>query len=218
MKLACKADPRLGASRSGCAADSLAMTAAIFIDKDGTLVDDVPYNVDPGKVRLAHGAFGALAALRGAGYRLVVVTNQSGIARGLIDDAGVQEIGRHLAEVLAAGGIPLDGYYYCPHHPDGSVEAYSVECDCRKPAPGLIHRAAADLGLDVPASWMIGDIAADIDAGIAAGCRTALVNDLPERELPHVTRPPDVVARTLSAAAEGILALRARVGARVQPS
>ena len=195
------------------------MSAAIFLDKDGTLVEDLPYNVDPGKVRLAAGALDGLRALSECGYRIVVVTNQSGVARGLFDEDAVRAVGRHLAEVLASDGIALDGFYYCPHHPDGSIDRYRCDCDCRKPAPGLLHRAAEDLDVDLAASWMVGDIAADVEAGVAAGCRTALVNDAPELELRQMSRRPDIVARDLRQAVTGIIGLSTTpIGAPVQPS
>jgi histidinol-phosphate phosphatase family protein len=181
--------------------------AAIFIDKDGTLVEDVPYNIDPQRVRLAERAVDGLRALRAAGFRIVVITNQSGVARGLFGEGEVRAMGSHLAELLDAEGAALDGFYYCPHHPDGHIPDYAVGCDCRKPAPGLIRRAAADLRLQLEASWMIGDIATDIEAGAAAGCRTALVNRRPDVELRQLAQQPDVVAPDLAAAAARIVAL-----------
>ena len=119
---------------------------AVFLDKDGTLVDDVPYNVDPDLVRLAPGAMGGLSRLTAAGYALVLVTNQSGVARGLFEASALDAVWARLAELLAAQGLALDSIHFCPHHPGGSVPAYAAACDCRKPAPGMLRRAAAERG------------------------------------------------------------------------
>jgi histidinol-phosphate phosphatase family protein len=180
---------------------------AVFLDKDGTLVDDVPYNVDPDKVRLSRGAAAGLGALHAAGYRLVVVSNQSGVARGYFAEEALEGVRRRLAELLAAAGVPLAGFYWCPHHPAGAVAAYSVACDCRKPAPGLILRAARELDLDLGASWLVGDILDDVEAGRRAGCRTVLLDNGHEtgwRRAPQ--REPHAVAADLGEAARLILA------------
>jgi histidinol-phosphate phosphatase family protein len=175
---------------------------AVFFDKDGTLVENVPYNVDPQKIKLAAGAETGLPALHNAGYRLVVVSNQSGVARGMFEEAALAGVEVRLRELLGTLGVPLAGFYYCPHHPDGSVAAYARSCDCRKPAPGLVLLAEKELGLDLRSSWFVGDIADDIEAGRRAGCRTILVGD--GREHPAET-PPDYVARDLAEAARYIL-------------
>jgi D,D-heptose 1,7-bisphosphate phosphatase len=192
---------------------------AVFIDKDGTLVEDVPFNVDPSRVRLASGAGEALRLLADHGYRLIIVTNQSGVARGLFTEGDVEAMGRHLATRLASDGARIDGFYFCPHLPNATVERYRRACDCRKPGAGLIVRAASDLGIDIARSWMLGDIATDVAAGQAAGCRTGLVNAQPERELVQLRRPPDLVAADLSTAARVLVSLPAgKAGAGVQPS
>src|SRR3954470_4364570 len=118
--------------------------SAVFLDKDGTLIEDVPYNVDPARIRLMPGAAGGLRALDAAGYRLIVVSNQSGVARGYFEEAALAAVEARLRELLAEAGVPLAGFYYCPHHPEGSVAAYAVECSCRKPQPGLLVRAARE--------------------------------------------------------------------------
>jgi histidinol-phosphate phosphatase family protein len=163
----------------------------VFIDKDGTLIEDLPYNVDPVRVRFAPGAREAVRLLGGVGLDLVVVTNQSGVARGYFDEADLTRLGEHLKLEVEALGGRIAGFYACPHLPDGTVEAFALECACRKPAPGLIHQAAADLGADPARSWFIGDTWMDVAAGAAAGCRTILVG--PEyRDRPG--HPPGVVA------------------------
>jgi histidinol-phosphate phosphatase family protein len=174
------------------------MCRAIFLDKDGTLIEDVPYNVDPGRIRLMPGAAEGLRLLHGLGYRLLIVTNQSGVARGYFPEQALAGVEARLRELLAQVGVPLAGFYYCPHHPNGSVRAYAVHCDCRKPMPGLITRGGREHGIDLRRSWLVGDKLDDIEAGRRAGCRTVLLGKghqsdgvLPLVRLPdHVT--PDL--------------------------
>ncbi len=154
-----------------------AAVRAVFLDKDGTLVEDEPYNVDPGRIRLMPGAADGLRALHAAGYRLVVVSNQSGVARGFFPEAALGAVEQRLSELLAEVGVPLAGFYYCPHHPAGTVPAYALECPCRKPRPGLVLRAARELEIGRGRSWMVGDILDDVEAGRRAGCRTILVDN-----------------------------------------
>src|SRR5690348_5165797 len=106
---------------------------AVFLDKDGTLIEDVPYNVDPGRIRLMPGAAEGLFLLHTAGYQLVVVSNQSGVARGLFRERALCAVERRLRDLLSDMEVPLAGFYYCPHHPEGTVARYSIECECRKP-------------------------------------------------------------------------------------
>ncbi|WP_211238298.1 D-glycero-alpha-D-manno-heptose-1,7-bisphosphate 7-phosphatase [Deinococcus pimensis] len=177
---------------------------AVFLDKDGTLVVDVPYNVDPARVTLAPGAREGARRLHEAGYALVVVTNQSGVARGLFEEDALRAVEERLTELL---GVPLAGFYFCPHHPEGLVGRYRVECECRKPRPGLIERAARELNLDLARSWMIGDILHDVEAGNRAGCRSVLVLTGGETEwLPGPHRAPTFTATDVGHAAELVLA------------
>jgi histidinol-phosphate phosphatase family protein len=138
--------------------------AAVLLDRDGTLVVDVPYNGDPGRVRPMPGARAALDRLRSAGVRLAVVSNQSGIARGLVTEAEVDAVNRRVEELLG----PLGPWLVCPHDPDDG-------CPCRKPAPGLVLEAAAQLGIDPGRCAVVGDIGADVEAARAAGARGVLV-------------------------------------------
>lgn len=178
---------------------------AIFLDKDGTIIKDIPYNIDPAQIELADGAASSLRRLRQAGYRLVVVTNQAGVARGLFPETALQAVREQIESLL---GERLDGFYYCPHHPQGSLPAYAIECACRKPRPGLLITAAHELDLDLSASWMIGDILNDVEAGHRAGCRAILIDNGNETEwLPGPLRQPDYTAASLSQAADQILAL-----------
>jgi D,D-heptose 1,7-bisphosphate phosphatase len=171
---------------------------AIFLDKDGTLIEDVPYNVDPSRIRLLPGVVEGLRRLHQAGYLLIVVTNQSGVARGRFPEHALGAVAQRLRELLAPAGVPLADFYYCPHHPDGIVLEYAVECACRKPQPGLITRAVQEHGIDPARSWLIGDILNDVEAGKLAGCRTILLDNGGETEwlLTH-RRLPDHVAADL---------------------
>ena len=130
---------------------------AVFLDRDGTIIEDTGYLTEPGGVRLLPGSAEAIARLNRAAMPVIVVTNQSGIARGLLDEAAYAATARRTEELLAAGGARLDGHYHCPHHPD-----FTGPCECRKPGPLLYHRAAADHGLDLAGSWWVGDRLGDV--------------------------------------------------------
>jgi D-glycero-D-manno-heptose 1,7-bisphosphate phosphatase len=142
----------------------------VFLDRDGTLIEDSGYLHRPEDVRLLPGAARAVARLNAAGYAVVVVTNQSGIARGLYDVAAYQAVQGRLAHLLAAAGARLDGAYYCPHHPD-----HTGPCACRKPGVRLFEEAARSLGLDLHRSWFVGDRAGDVIPARALGGRGLLV-------------------------------------------
>ena len=138
---------------------------AVFLDRDGTLIDDVGYLADPAAVEFIDGAIDGLGVLRRLGFALVLVSNQSGIARGLITREQADAVHERFASALAAEGVELDDVRYCPHGPDDG-------CSCRKPLPGLILDAAAALGIDLERSFVVGDKDDDVDAGRRAGCRT----------------------------------------------
>jgi D-glycero-D-manno-heptose 1,7-bisphosphate phosphatase len=148
---------------------------AVFLDRDGTLIEDVGYLDTLSRVTFYPWTVDAVRMLNRAGLAVVVVTNQSGIARGLFDDAFVGETHRAMDARFEAGGAHIDAYYYCPHHPDGRVAVYARPCDCRKPDRGLIDRAAADLGLDPARSFVVGDRWTDMELGRAVGARSILV-------------------------------------------
>lgn len=178
-----------------------AARSAVFVDKDGTLVENLPYNVDPARIRLVPGAAAGLRRLARLGYRLFVVSNQAGLALGRFDEAALGRAWRHLEAMLSRQGVALDGLYYCPHHPQGSVAAWAGACTCRKPAPGMLLRAAAENGIDLASSWMIGDILDDVEAGRRAGCRTVLVDVGNETQwMRSAWRTPDLVASGLAQA------------------
>jgi histidinol-phosphate phosphatase family protein len=174
---------------SGLAPNRRRPLPAVFVDKDGTLVCDVPYNVDPDRIELAPGAGDALARLAAAGYAIVVVSNQSGVARGLFAEEALAAVERRLRELLATSDVALAGFYYCPHHPAGRVSNYAVTCTCRKPEPGMILQAADDLHLDLSRSWMVGDILDDVEAGNRAGCRSSISRSGSKRRAARRTRP-----------------------------
>lgn len=146
---------------------------AVFLDRDNTLIDNDGDLGDPELVKLLPGVAESLARLRDAGFRLVVVSNQGGVARGLFTEADVEAVNGRIAELV---GDMIDRFYWCPYHPQGSVERYRREHPWRKPQPGMLLAAAADLDLDLPRSWLIGDQPRDVEAGRAAGCSTVLIS------------------------------------------
>lgn len=182
------------------------LAPAVFFDKDGTLIHDIAYNVDPSLISWRPGAFDALRRIADAGFDLVLVTNQSGIATGRFTEGQFQHYLEALTEMLGDGGVRLIATEYCPHHPDATVWRYRRFCACRKPNPGMLARAAAMHQLDLHRSWMVGDILDDIEAGGRAGCSTALVTGTYLGEYLPLSgvRRPDVVVDSLTQAAEKI--------------
>jgi len=151
---------------------SAGASPAVFLDRDGTIIEDVTYLRHPDEVRLLPRAGQAIGLLNAAGLPVIVATNQSVIARGMVDPATLEAIHERLRRALAGEGASIDAIYVCPHHPDEG-------CVCRKPRPGLLLQAAAEWHLDLTASFMVGDRPLDILAGQAAGCRTVLVETGP---------------------------------------
>ncbi|GAG06725.1 unnamed protein product, partial [marine sediment metagenome] len=150
----------------------------VFLDRDGTIVEDLGYIDDPDRVRLLPGAAEAIRRFADMGYLVVLVSNQSGVARGLFDEAALSRVHARLEELLEADGAGLDGTYYCPYldGPAAKVDAYRRDSDLRKPRPGMLLQAAGDLSVDLSGSWMIGDSPTDVEAGVGAGCRTVFIN------------------------------------------
>lgn len=183
------------------------MRRAVFLDKDGTLIDDVPYNVNPLRVTLARGAGRALRALKEHGFLLVVVSNQPGVALARFPLQSLACVERRIQELLAASAVEIDAFYYCPHLPQAPNVRYAVRCLCRKPQPGLLRQAARDWQIDLTASWLIGDILDDIEAGNRASCRTVLVDNGNETQWRlGAHRQPNYLVNTLHQAARLILA------------
>jgi len=171
----------------------------VFLDRDGTLIEEVGYPTRPQQIRILGGVARGLARLAEAGFKRIVVTNQSGIARGLMTEDDLDRFHEALDEQLDLLGAAVDAYYACPHHPDRSEAArpdLAIECDCRKPKPGLILQAAEDLDIDLEASWAVGDTWRDVQAGQAAGLRTIKLPAPPGHDAP---RPADVPPPTAEA-------------------
>ena len=182
------------------------MNKAIFIDKDGTLIPDIPYNVNPHLITLTNTAIPALQLLQKEKFLLIVISNQSGVARGYFTEKDLEPVSNAISALLNKEGVIINGFYYCPHYKTGTVAEYSIACDCRKPKPGLIVRAAKDFSIDVSQSWMIGDILNDAEAGKAAGCKTILINNGNETEwIENEKRKPDYIVYNLLEAANIIV-------------
>jgi D,D-heptose 1,7-bisphosphate phosphatase len=155
---------------------------AIFLDRDGTLIEDPGYINHPDQVKLLDGVAEALIELRAMGYLLIVVTNQSVVARGIVSEKVLGEIHNRLRQLLTEKGAYLDQIYYCPYHPDGVIPKYRKESEWRKPNPGMLLAAADEMDIDLSQSWNIGDGSRDIEAGLRAGCKTILITRLSRYE------------------------------------
>jgi D-glycero-D-manno-heptose 1,7-bisphosphate phosphatase len=189
---------------------NMEVNKAVFLDKDGTLIRDIPYNVNPELITLSENMVPGLKSLMEAGYQLVVVSNQSGAAMGFFDYDQLFMAERKIRDLLAASGIEVTAFYYCPHHPQAIVKEYRKTCTCRKPAPGMLRAAAKTHQIDLSHSWMIGDILDDIEAGNIAGCKTVLINNGNETEWKmNRKRVPDSIVPDINAASEYILELSA---------
>ena len=171
---------------------------AVFLDRDGVLIEDTGYPDDPDRIPLLPGVAEGLARLQAANWRLIVVTNQSGIARGKFTLDRLADIHDRLRSQLTEAGISLDALYFCPHHPEAPLPEFHHACDHRKPLPGMLLSAARDLHLDLSQCWMIGDKESDVRAGHAAGCRTVRLTAGPTAA--------DATARDLIEAAAHLLA------------
>ncbi len=148
---------------------------ALFVDRDGTLIEDRHFLSDPNDIELIPGGVDALKEARRRGYKIVIVSNQSGVARGYFDRETVERVHQRLLDMLMAAGLEIDGLYYCPHYPGGEVEQFDRRCDCRKPSPGMAEQAAADLHIDLRRSVVIGDKLDDLFLGLVMGGRSVLV-------------------------------------------
>ncbi|MCX6006829.1 MAG: HAD family hydrolase [Chloroflexi bacterium] len=152
------------------------MNRAIFLDRDGVLIEDVHLLTNPKDIRILAGVPAALGRLSAAGFGIIVVSNQTVVARGLSTKQEVLDLNAEVhVQIERAGGPCLGAFYFCPHHPNATLPLYRVDCECRKPRPGLLLRAAREHDLDLHASFAVGDRVTDIIAGARAGCRTVLV-------------------------------------------
>lgn len=180
-------------------------TPAVFLDRDGTINEDAGYLTDPSAVRLLPGVGEALRLLQEEGFRLVVVTNQSGVARGLLTEAVLKQIHVRLDTLIQAEGVTLTGVYYCPHHPEGTFP-YRQVCSCRKPKGGLVEQAAREHRLDLGRSYVVGDQVVDIELARQMGMSAILVLTGQGRfNLASGPIQPDYIASDLTAAARWIL-------------
>jgi D-glycero-D-manno-heptose 1,7-bisphosphate phosphatase len=175
---------------------------AVFVDKDGTLVEDIPYNVDCSRIHLVPDASFALPLFHRYGFKIILISNQAGVARGYFKESQLEPVREKITELLEKIHVPLAGFYYCPHDAAAPPGPFSTACECRKPAPGMFFKAAEDHDVDLESSWMIGDILDDIQAGRRAGCKTILINQGSETEW-EITpeRVPDFIAPNLAEAA-----------------
>ena len=183
----------------------------MFLDNDGTLIDNVRDNADPLGVTLARDVGGVLRALKEHGYLLVVVSNQPGVALGRCSLESLASVECRIQELLAASSVAIDAFYYCPHLPQAPSVRYAVRCLCRKPQPGLLRQAAREWQIDLARSWLIGDVLDDVEAGNRASCRTVLVDNGNETEWRlGAHRQPHHLVGTLHQAAGLILASAGR--------
>jgi D-glycero-D-manno-heptose 1,7-bisphosphate phosphatase len=186
------------------------MTRAVFLDRDGTINIEVGYLNHPDQVELIPRAGAGIKLLNEAGLKAIVITNQAGIARGVVREDLLPDIHQRLMLLLAREGAALDGFYYCPHHPEGVVEQYRITCDCRKPLPGMLLQAAGEYSIDLSASYVIGDKSCDMELARNAGTKAVMVlTGYGEKELARHRAaglsPPDYIAQDLYAAAQWIL-------------
>jgi D-glycero-D-manno-heptose 1,7-bisphosphate phosphatase len=190
--------------------------AAVFLDRDGVLIEDVDLLTSPDQIRVLEGVPQALSSLGQAGFRLIVISNQAVVARGVATEADVCAVNTEVERrLIAAGGPRLDGSYFCPHHPNATLLAYRVACECRKPRSGLLVQAAREHDLGLTNSFVVGDRITDIMAGASVGCRTVLVQSGKHREpaietvdLLDGSVQPEYVCADLPQAATWILGAR----------
>jgi D-glycero-D-manno-heptose 1,7-bisphosphate phosphatase len=181
---------------------------AVFLDRDGTLIEEAGYLDRLERLAFFPFSVDAVRVLNRTGLPVVIVTNQAGVARGIFKESFIAEAHRHIGERLGQGGAAVAGFYYCPHHPDASVAEYRKMCDCRKPEPGMLRRAAAELHLDLSRSFVVGDRWHDVEAGRAIGARTLLVRTGYGRTEESASRPTvaaDAIVDNLMEAASWIL-------------
>ncbi|MFA6431489.1 MAG: D-glycero-beta-D-manno-heptose 1,7-bisphosphate 7-phosphatase [Candidatus Margulisiibacteriota bacterium] len=182
-----------------------AANKAVFLDRDGTIIEDLGYVSSPDQVKFIPGSIAVIKTLNQAGYKVVVITNQSGVARGLFPEGMVHSVDKKINKELLSGGAYVDHFYYCPHHPEHGHYPYRTECECRKPHDGLIRKAAKDLNIDLSASFMIGDKVTDIEAGQKAGVKTIFVlTGHGEKEKNTFKKAPDHISKDLKDAIDHI--------------
>ena len=182
---------------------------AVFLDRDGTLIEDRHYLSSITEISVLEGAPEAITLLNNADFAVVLATNQSAVGRGLLSLANLNSIHEELQHRLKTQGAQIDGVFFCPHHPTEATRAYRSNCTCRKPKPGMLEKAARQLALDLRKSFMIGDTLSDIKTGHTAGCRSILVKTgKGQREILRIkdnSEPPDFIAENLTEAVDWLL-------------
>jgi len=182
------------------------MAKAVFLDRDGTIIEDSGYISTPEQIHFIPGSIAAIKKLNQAGYKVIVITNQSGVARGIFSEDMLQTIDKIVHRQILNGGAHVDGFYYCPHHPEHGVYPYKQKCDCRKPEIGLIKKAVKDHQLELAGSFLVGDHSCDIGAGKKAGVKTIFVlTGHGAKEKEKLAEKPDHTAADLAAAVKYIL-------------
>ena len=182
--------------------DANLFTKAAFLDKDGTIMEDIPYNSDPALFAFSPGVVEGLLLLANSGFRFVIISNQSGVARGLFDFSALEPMEARLREMFTTEGLELAGVYWWPHFPGAVHPQFGVACGCRKPAPGMLLAAAQELSLDTHASWMIGDRDSDVQAAHKAGCHSAFLNNSVNQ---GIDPSPEIVGKTFLDLAQQII-------------
>jgi D,D-heptose 1,7-bisphosphate phosphatase len=188
--------------------DLMTMVAAVFLDRDGTINEEVGYLDSLEKLRVLPEAFGAVRLINQAGMKTVVITNQSGIGRGFFNEAFVGRVHEEMRRLFLEERAVIDGFYYCPHHPTEGMGQYRQACSCRKPEPGLILKAAEDLVIDLGKSYMIGDTPKDVEAGQRAGAKGILVQTGYGKVAEMGSTHPDYIAQDVFAAVKWLLSDR----------
>ena len=187
--------------------------SAIFLDRDGTINDEVGYLDNADKLRIIPAAFQAVRLINSSGMRAVVITNQAGVAKGLFTEEFVREINEQIQSALLAQGALIDRFYFCPHHPTEGIDPYRLICNCRKPEPGLLLQAAVDLNIDLARSYVIGDRLRDVETAHRAGAKGVVVMTGYGRDLMQQSGPdqanelnqPDYIAQDILEAVHWIL-------------
>ncbi len=181
---------------------------AVFLDRDGTVNEEVGFLNNPDQLKLIAGTPEAVKLLNNMDFLTIIVSNQSGIARGFLSETQLHQIHRRLKNMLREIGAIIDNIYYCPHHPEAEIFRYRKDCKCRKPKPGMLRRAAEEMEIDLQKSYLIGDKLSDLAAGFAAGCRTVLVltgyGRKSQQGIGELDFAPDYIADNLLDAAEWI--------------
>jgi D-glycero-D-manno-heptose 1,7-bisphosphate phosphatase len=185
------------------------MNKAVFLDRDGVIIQEPPHYVHkPDQVKLIHGSIGAIKLLNENNFKVIVISNQAGVAYGYYLEKDVLLFNQLMKKELELYSAKIDAIYYCPHHPEAKIEKYRIDCNCRKPKPGMLKRSEIDLNIDLKLSFMVGDKKSDIDAGKIAGCKTILVltgHGIEESKQNNIKY--DFVANDIYSAVEHILTI-----------